>query len=133
MTQIIPGLWQGGNDDLLDADGFDLVVAAAVENDRVPGAAHVPLDDVEWTVSEEARAARLVDAAALEVAKRVVDGQQVLVVCWMGLNRSGLIVARALMLLGLEAPQAIALVRKRRSPMALSNQSFVDWLYEQEK
>lgn len=57
----------------------------------------------------------------------------VLVHCQAGLNRSGAVVARALMMAyGLEAQQAIDTVRQRRSPAALCNEMFVRWLLGQE-
>ncbi|MEV7044671.1 hypothetical protein [Amycolatopsis sp. NPDC051061] len=48
--------------------------------------------------------------------------------CHAGLNRSGLVVAQALVELGLTVPAAIALVRQRRSPWALHNELFVQYL-----
>lgn len=54
----------------------------------------------------------------------------VLVNCQAGLNRSGVVVARALMHRGLAAAEAIETVRARRHPKALYNQHFTDWLRE---
>jgi protein-tyrosine phosphatase len=67
------------------------------------------------------------------VAELVGAGRSVLVHCTEGLNRSGLVVARALMAMGRSADGAIDLVRQRRGPSvdgfpALGNQAFVDWL-----
>ena len=52
----------------------------------------------------------------------------VLVHCEAGLNRSGLVVARALMLEGMPAREAIDLQREKRSPAVLCNQGFEDYL-----
>jgi protein-tyrosine phosphatase len=52
----------------------------------------------------------------------------VLVHCQAGLNRSSLVVGRALMLDGMSAPEAIWHVRKMRSPACLCNQTFEDYL-----
>jgi protein-tyrosine phosphatase len=52
----------------------------------------------------------------------------VLVHCEAGLNRSGLVVARSLMLEGMSAADAIALQREKRSPAVLCNQAFEDYL-----
>lgn len=52
----------------------------------------------------------------------------VLVHCQAGLNRSSLVAARALMLAGSTADDAIATIRKRRSPACLCNPSFERWL-----
>lgn len=54
------------------------------------------------------------------------SGRRVLIRCAGGMNRSGLLVALTLMKSGLEADEAIALVRDRRHPWALSNRSFVE-------
>lgn len=52
-----------------------------------------------------------------------------LVHCQAGLNRSSLIVARALMLSeGLPAKEAIALIREKRSPVCLINWTFERYL-----
>jgi protein-tyrosine phosphatase len=48
--------------------------------------------------------------------------------CHAGLNRSGLVVAQTLVELGLGVPAAIERVRQRRSPWALSNELFVQYL-----
>jgi protein-tyrosine phosphatase len=67
------------------------------------------------------------------VSSLVTSGRRVLVHCTEGLNRSGVVVARALMELGMTASDAIDLVRRRRGPSvdgfpALGNQAFEDWL-----
>lgn len=53
---------------------------------------------------------------------------EVLVHCQAGLNRSNLIAARALMMEGMSADDAIVLLREKRSPASLCNPSFVDYL-----
>jgi protein-tyrosine phosphatase len=50
--------------------------------------------------------------------------------CQAGLNRSGLITARALMLRGMSATDAIQLLRKRRDPAVLCNAVFANWLVD---
>jgi protein-tyrosine phosphatase len=67
------------------------------------------------------------------IASLVTSGRRVLVHCTEGLNRSGVVVARALMDMGMTATEAIDLVRQRRGPSvdgfpALSNPAFEDWL-----
>jgi dual specificity protein phosphatase-like protein len=67
------------------------------------------------------------------VAALVTSGRRVLVHCTEGLNRSGVVVARALMEMGKTANEAIELVRRTRGPsvdgfQALNNPAFVDWL-----
>jgi hypothetical protein len=75
---------------------------------------------------------------AVFVASLVLSERRVLVHCTEGLNRSGVVVARALMEMGLTAGEAIDLVRRRRGPSvdgfpALGNPGFVDWLLEEEE
>ena len=60
-----------------------------------------------------------------------------LVHCTEGLNRSGVVVARALIDLGWSSADAIELVRLRRGPtedgfLALANPHFVEWLRSEE-
>jgi protein-tyrosine phosphatase len=72
------------------------------------------------------------DVAAF-IASLVGSGRKVLVHCTEGLNRSGVVIARALMEMGRSAPEAIELVRRGRGPSvdgfpALGNQAFTAWL-----
>lgn len=53
-----------------------------------------------------------------------------LVHCQAGLNRSGMVTAVALILDGYDVTDAIALLRKQRSPAVLCNPVFEDWLVE---
>jgi protein-tyrosine phosphatase len=71
------------------------------------------------------------------VASLVDSGRRVLVHCTEGLNRSGVVVARALMEMGMATNDAIELVRRQRGPSvdgfpALGNQAFVDWLHRED-
>ena len=53
----------------------------------------------------------------------------VLVHCQAGLNRSSLVAARALMLEGMSAEDAITTLRAKRSPACLCNRAFEDYLH----
>ena len=55
-----------------------------------------------------------------------------LVHCQAGLNRSSLVVGRALVLEGMTAKSAIELIRSKRSPVCLSNPSFERWLLQEQ-
>ncbi len=55
-------------------------------------------------------------------------GRRTLVRCHAGYNRSGLVVAQTLVGLGYDAPTAVKIIRERRSPFALNNGVFVDYL-----
>ena len=69
------------------------------------------------------------DVAAF-IASLVGSGRKVLVHCTEGLNRSGVVIARALMEMGRSAPEAIELVRGPSVDgfPALGNQAFTGWL-----
>jgi Dual specificity phosphatase, catalytic domain len=129
---VIPGLYQGDFPaGTVDWSRFDDVVSLTVED--VPGVRlqvgglrmHVPIWDDEMVDPTGVR------AAALTVAERVTAGKRVLVHCSAGLNRSGVVAARALMFMGVPVAEAIAKVRSARGPDALSNRDFVAWLHEE--
>lgn len=136
-------LWMGGrpshesDDGLLD---FDLIVNASIELPWLePHGAGVyirlPIDDAHDTFDDEGTAERVRAVSSL-VAGALTMGWKVLVHCNMGLNRSGVTCARALMYMGSTAPDAIANVRENRfsnrrewwASMALFNVDFVRWL-----
>lgn len=135
--EVVPGLWMGGHE-FRDSSGrlefavvrdeFDLVQTLL----RLPG--HGPDPGVEhqvWPIpdgpldgTQLAGVIRLAEAAcdALDAGRRV------LVRCYHGYNRSGLVVAHALVRRGRSAEEAIRLIRARRSPWALHNELFVEYL-----
>lgn len=51
-----------------------------------------------------------------------------LVRCRSGYNRSGLVAAQVIVHLGHEATAAIQLIQQKRSPWALNNQTFQEYL-----
>jgi protein-tyrosine phosphatase len=59
-------------------------------------------------------------------------GKRVLIRCQAGWNRSGLITGLVLMREGFSAEEAIDLIRRMRSPNALCNSTFEQYLKEQE-
>ncbi|MFB7471752.1 protein phosphatase [Kitasatospora sp. NPDC056184] len=136
-NEIVPGLWMGGHyftppggtrEPAVAGREFDLVVSLFT----LPG--HGPAPDVEHVVREvpddylTAAQLRAVQEAATLTATAVRQGRRTLVRCHSGYNRSGLVAAQALVELGHDAGRAIALVRERRSPSALGNLAFVDYL-----
>ncbi|MFD8781802.1 protein phosphatase [Kitasatospora sp. NPDC059599] len=136
-NEIAPGLWMGGHcftppgGDLEPAvvrDEFDLVVSLFT----LPG--HGPAPWVEHVVREVPDAPlspgqlEAVREAAELTAEAVHRGRRTLVRCHSGYNRSGLVVAQALVGLGLDTGEAVRLIRERRSPWALNNPVFVDYL-----
>ena len=144
--EILPGLWQGGTHDdevvggRIPADhmgamfgrrpAFDTIVTLYADAQPAP-----------WGVEElrfgfpDAALTPAFAARALELARhahrRWRDGARVLVRCQAGVNRSGLVTALALMLDGMDADEAIALIRARRAQAVLSNHHFERWLREE--
>jgi len=107
---------------------YDVLVLCAEEwqprGSNFPGVevVHAPLDDNHWVPENELRIMR---KASDLVARRLKDGRRVLVTCWQGRNRSGVVSALALVRLGAPPKVAIGLVRKARGETALSNETFV--------
>jgi protein-tyrosine phosphatase len=90
------------------------------------GVAHQvwPIPDGPLDGTQLAGVIRLAEAAC----EAVDAGRRVLVRCYHGYNRSGLVVAHALVRQGRSADEAIRLIRARRSPWALHNELFVEYL-----
>ena len=131
-NEVAPGLFQGGHDvrsqsgsACVVGDEFDLVVSLATREGYGPaeGVEHVVLRLADAAI-DPATGARVDEVAGL-VADVVEDGRRVLVRCSGGLNRSGLVVASALVRLGRTPDEAIAAVRAARGPWALTNPAFV--------
>jgi hypothetical protein len=129
LTEVEPGLWFGGAPEPRLPDGFDFVV-----NLFAPWAHYDPNGAEVWNeanvddadVSDQV--ARLFRSLAREVNRRLEEGHTVLVHCQAGLNRSATVVALALMLRGMEAAEAISLLREKRHRLVLCNPHFEAWL-----
>ncbi len=134
--QIYQGLWQGSRPPVgskIKVAGFQLLVLCAEEY-QPPAyefhgvdVYHAPnQDNALLAPSRDQLAIAL--AAATKVADILQTQRPVLVTCWMGLNRSGLVTALALhKSLGISGAEACALVKRVR-PWALSNPQFVECL-----
>ncbi|MGW7409538.1 protein-tyrosine phosphatase family protein [Streptomyces sp. NPDC054833] len=135
-SEIVPGLWMGGHEFkgpsglelAVVRDEFDLVQTLL----RLPG--HGPDPGVEhhvWPIPDGPLDGTQL-AGVMRLARAAGDaldaGRSVLVRCYSGYNRSGLVVAHALVGRGHSAEEAIRLIRSRRSPWALHNELFVDYL-----
>jgi Predicted protein-tyrosine phosphatase len=142
-SEIIPGLWMGGHyradrdDQTLGVpvkvtDEFGLVVSL-FQTDlhdcgpdrgipeivfRIPDG---PLDKCQRRVAQ--------DLANL-IVHALSGNLKVLVRCQAGYNRSGLVVAYALMALDFSPIGAVLQVREKRSFWALCNSDFLDYLEE---
>ena len=121
-TEVLPGLWMGVKPDgplpvhhvldlwarePTDMEGAEVYRIHLSDSDTVPDG---------------------IDELARWVNTRWTQGGVVLVHCAAGLNRSGLVLARALMLQGWTARRAIEWLRNVRHPLVLCNRAFVDWL-----
>ncbi|MBY8878949.1 protein-tyrosine phosphatase family protein [Actinacidiphila acidipaludis] len=135
--EIVPGLWMGGHfwtdpaGELQPAvvdDEFDVVVSLFTR----PG--HGPAPGTEHLVAEipdrplTADQIEAVQGLARATVDAVRGGRTTLVRCHSGYNRSGLVVAQALILLGGDAEGVIRLIRRKRSPWALHNATFRAYL-----
>jgi protein-tyrosine phosphatase len=140
IREVVPGLFIGtklvppveyvslGVDAIVDLEPWDYAWVPPVPDGCIYLSFPIGDDDVVDPKTRE---------VAEFVAALVRGGRHVLVHCTEGLNRSGLIVGRALMFLGMPAGEAIELVRDRRGPTedefrALFNERFVDWLLAEE-
>jgi hypothetical protein len=142
FAEILPGLFMGGTDDdatvnypmpLPDLDDlcqFDAVVTL-----------YSFAQPMGWGVEEmrygfaDASVEHFDTDRLLRASKWAFDrwnaGEQVLIRCQAGLNRSGLVTALTLMHAGYQPADAIKQIRQQRSEMALFNNHFVTWLVEQ--
>lgn len=132
--QIIRNLYQGSKPPFgeeLSRHKFDVLVLAAQEYQpadlHFPGlrVVRAPMDDARLSSREWDQVVR----AARAVASYVRRGKQVLVTCYEGRNRSGIIVAVAVHLItGVSGARAVDIVRRQRKAMsgpALTNPDFV--------
>ena len=135
--RIATRLYQGGRPPLgpvLRDRGFNMVVLSAQEYQP---SAHLfdgvtviraPLDDHMHPLTWDEIS--LLCHASEAVAKGLEQGQKVLVTCWSGLNRSGLISALSLIkAAGISPQEAVQQIQSKRS-WALSNSSFVRQISE---
>ncbi|MFE0423725.1 protein phosphatase [Streptomyces sp. NPDC058953] len=135
--EIVPGLWMGGHywtdpagelRPVFVGGEFDLVVSLFIRSGHGPG------PDIEHLVAEIPDAPLTSDQIgavqrlAHITASAVQEGRTTLVRCHSGYNRSGLVVAQALMRQGHQAATAIQRVQERRSPWALNNATFRNYL-----
>lgn len=128
-NEIAPRLYQGGSVwyDNEDLEFFDVVLTVNGKAKPAPR-----------TVME--RRFYMTDSAKLPDLKQLsaqvdwvyqqwqADHRRILVRCQAGLNRSGLVVALVLYKHGYDIENAIELIRSKRSPYALCNRYFVEYL-----
>ena len=141
-SEIVPGLWMGGTDDLdtvnragrlpsaSDERDFDAVVTLSAYSKPVGWYVHefrfcIPDASLDDEHAQELE--KIADWAYLQWK----SGKKVLVRCQAGMNRSGLVTALILIRDRIKAEEAIAMIRRKRSGDALSNPSFVEYLTRQ--
>jgi len=140
-SEILPGLWVGGTDDLdtIEYSG-DLHAPKAITKKDFDAVVtlYAWANPVDWMV-EEMRFGfydsdvdhidREALASAVGFARRKWQaGKKVLIRCQAGLNRSGLTAALVLMQSGYTADEAITLLRDKRSKYVLCNGEFEAFL-----
>jgi hypothetical protein len=131
-NEVVTGLFMGGHDVAAGSatacvvgDEFDLVVSLVTRKGYGPaeGVEHVVLRLAD-AVLDDGATARVEELGGV-VADAVRSGRRVLVRCSGGLNRSGVIVAEALLRLGHSPDEAMGAIRAARGPWALTNPGFV--------
>jgi hypothetical protein len=143
-SEVLPNLWQGGtagNDEMfygkpeptarITKADFDTVIT--MYGYAQPADWHVRelrygIYDSDMNDFDYEELFELVRSAHMDWQK----GKKVLIRCQAGWNRSGLITALVLIRDGMPARQAIDLIRDTRSPHALCNKTFVQFLLTQE-
>lgn len=128
FSEILPGLWQGGShyQDPKDLNYFDAVLTLY----RSAPPAKWPVEERRFIIADSRE---LPDAQELADAvdwayRKWTSGRRVLVRCQAGLNRSGLVVALILYKEGWPVREIIPRLRVKRSPYALCNTAFVEYL-----
>lgn len=136
VNRVAPKLYFGSAPRVgsaLTRAGFDVVLLCAREyqprSRELPGVLVVHCGIDNSLAPTEAEIETAIDASRV-AATAVMDGKRVLISCWMGKNRSGLVMALTLMrLYGLSGPEAVQAVQAAR-PGALFNPAFVSLVEE---
>lgn len=136
ISHIAGNLYVGGclNNAVLPGD-FSHVVSL-YKWERYTLSPDTVLHEYEMYDAAEMPDPNLISGIALDVVRYVAEGKT-LVHCQAGLNRSNLIAALALIYgatdpAGMRPADAIALLREKRSPVVLCNQTFEAWLLGRE-
>jgi Dual specificity phosphatase, catalytic domain len=141
--EVVPGLWVGGHvcqpsgappDGhcyISPDEGFDLVVSLFYYPgfDPPEGVIHhqFKMADADLDPEHHTRLDELTDI----ICDALAYNRKVLVRCQAGLNRSSLVVALTMIKMGWQPWEAIERIRAVRSPYALCNYDFVEYLMEQ--
>jgi protein-tyrosine phosphatase family protein len=133
VTQLTKGLWIGSKPKTGRAvadSGFNLLVLCAEEYQPPTGAFpgvevfHAPFDD-NTEHGPSAQEKKIATRAATRVAHALREDANVLVTCYAGRNRSGIVCALALAKLGYSPVRAVNLIQGKRKD-SLTNKWFVN-------
>lgn len=97
---------------------YDLAEGTVLHEYEMYDASNVPDPDLLASIADD--------------VNRYLEEGKTLVHCQAGLNRSNLVTALALIRGGMFAAEAIDLLRSKRSPVVLCNQTFESWLLQQD-
>lgn len=130
-AEIVPRLYQGGTvtrlGEYVDPNEHDFDSVLSLWH-RSPFCTS-PINERRFPFNDShGIPAGLSDAVDWVYGQWAVQKKHVLVRCQAGLNRSGLIVALTLVKDGHDPDDAIRLIRERRSPFALCNRFFAEYL-----
>jgi protein-tyrosine phosphatase len=126
ISHVEGNLWQGGcMDGVRLPDGFKHVVSLYDwEQYELPEGC----DRIEVRMYDSLdQSTDQVEELAQKVVEYCEDGPT-LVHCQAGVNRSGLVAARALIYMGHTPVEAISLLRSSRTHMVLCNETFENWI-----
>jgi len=127
-NRITGNLWVGAKppvSDLFTQQGFDAIFFCAEE--VPPQGDYGGVDVYKISIPDgklDNSQQKQVITAASTVARLLQLGRKVLVTCALGVNRSALVAALALVMLGWDGEAAIKKIREKRTPSALFNQHF---------
>lgn len=139
-SEVLPRLWQGGthDDDVIYSLKHHRGLNITVDDFDFVTTLYSHANPVDWFVQEIRFGIYDSDMQDFDIEEIVAlagmthrawkSGKRTLIRCQAGWNRSGLVTALVLMLEGYTAMDAITLIRERRSPFALCNRMFEEWL-----
>lgn len=130
ISHITGNLWMGGCKDYLQLPYYFDYVVSLYPWEKYRLFPHTERQEYELFDSAEIPDVGQLFSIASTVSRMMKEGNT-LVHCQAGLNRSGLISALTLMQEGRTAQEAIDLLRFKRSPLVLCNQTFEQWLLGQ--
>lgn len=134
FTEIRPGLFMGSKRALSPEFPIFTMYVSMAREIRPPKSVMgrfdsmwVKMDDVDWDFQNDPQTVRSLMDVSETLAQLVREGHQVLIICNMGMNRSGLMTALVLMQLGWPLSKALKKI-KQRHRCTLGNQSFIEFL-----